>query len=475
MLSSASSSHPWQDALTRRLRALIRTVPLHRIEATKGHRSEELSEHDLRALALRVLDIVIEKMGLGTGALMEELHDGLRPLISSCEPDLGEDEARAIADTVVLAMLNEPDRRQAFAEPYLQVATDGTSRRVLQFHLLRERETADGHTVVVATVEGINLYAGMLDYPVEDAQIAEEAVLQAQVQRGRIADAVQTARRARLRSIEYEQKVVGLLETVRRDVQQVDWVDEVLTFLEQARTHVGERLHVEREIRRAVEDRLDVASDEGAAQLVDLSDTLAECIARHTRLHGRLIGANRIYLEEQERQAFRPRAAERLPDLEADVLRRAVALPASSLAALADPLLAFLQAPRAPSLPRLGSLVERLLAPRRADREDPYDLSAPDLEALPEPARSFTTDDAEAAAAVLAETSWPTSLGPLLTRARQRGLSDPAVRLLALRVLRAFDPSAENADHLVVTPLGERIAAVGFDGDELALDRVPAT
>lgn len=50
--------------------------------------------------------------------------------------------------------------------------------------------------MIVATTEGINLYAGMLDYPVEDAQIADEAVLHAQVQRGRLHDAVQTARRA---------------------------------------------------------------------------------------------------------------------------------------------------------------------------------------------------------------------------------------------------------------------------------------
>ena len=34
-----------------------------------------------------------------------------------------------------------------------------------------------------AYAEGINLYAGMLEYPVEDAQVAEEAVLTGLVKR----------------------------------------------------------------------------------------------------------------------------------------------------------------------------------------------------------------------------------------------------------------------------------------------------
>ena len=107
----------------------------------------------------------------------------------------------------------------------------------------------------------------MLEYPVEDAQIAEEAVLRAQVARGRIADAVRTAQRARIRSIEYEQKLLGILETARRDVQQVDWVHEVLGLLEQARQHLDERLATERELIAAVEARLEAA--QGPAVVFD--------------------------------------------------------------------------------------------------------------------------------------------------------------------------------------------------------------
>lgn len=464
----------WQDALTRRLRTLIRTAPLHRIEASKSHRSDSFSDQDLRALALRTLDVVIEKMGLGSGATFEDVRVELRPLVFIADPTLDADDSDAVVDAVVLGLLNDRDRRQAFAEPYLSVSVNGASRRELQFHLLRERETPEGGTVLVATVEGINLYAGMLDYPVEDAQIAEEAVLHAQVRRGRIADAVRTAQRARLRSIEYEQKVLGLLETVRRDVDQVDWVTEVLGFLSAARDHVGERLDAERQIRRAVEERLDNVRDESALSLVSLRDTLVECINRHVGLHHRLIEANRHYLNEQERQGFRPPTAARLPDLEADVLRPAANLDTGALADLADALLARLQAPSRPAALRLSQLIDSLLAPRRNEPEDPFAVTDADLEALPLPPPEFSEGDRAAVDRLLAHATWPARLGVLISGARQAGLSRAAVHLLALRVLHAYDPSAENEHRLTVEPAGEPISAVGFRGDDLIVDRQPA-
>lgn len=461
----------WQDALTRRLRTLIRTAPLHRVEASKAHRADIFAEQDLRALALRALDIVIEQMGLGTGATMFDVVQGLEPLIVTANPTLDAAAIATIAEAVVLALLNETERRQAFVEEYLFVGPEGTSRRVLQFHLLRERETADGNTVIMATVEGINLYAGMLDYPVEDAQIAEEAVLQAQVQRGRIADAVRTAQRARLRSIELEQTILGLLERVRRDIRRIDWVTEVLTLLDTARTHVRERLDVELDIRRAVEKRIDAVFDETGAQLVALRDVLDECIRRHTRLHERLIGANREYLEEQERQAFRPRAAARLPDLESDVLRRAVALLTGELAALAPALLVRFHAPRRPIALRLTQLVDRLLAPRREAADEPTDTSAPDLELLDEPARHFNPEDEAAVDALLAEAPYPTTLGELVGLCERGGLPITATRLLGLRVLRAFDPRAKRRDALRVDARGRWLETDVLCGDDLTIDR----
>ncbi len=139
-------------------------------------------------------------MGLGSGPTYEELREALRPLVRACDAELDEEEVDAVIRLVVDELLNERGRRSAFRESYLAIDRDRVVRRHLDFHLLQEHSAQDGSIVLKATTEAINLYAGMLEYPVEDAQIAEEAVLRSQVSRGRIADAVQTARRARLRS-----------------------------------------------------------------------------------------------------------------------------------------------------------------------------------------------------------------------------------------------------------------------------------
>ncbi|HEY8378864.1 MAG TPA: hypothetical protein VIK91_20370, partial [Nannocystis sp.] len=239
---SESAPDTWQDALTRRLRTLVRLGPLHRIEALKNFRDDDLEGIDLRALCLRALDLTIERMGLGTGMTHDELRDELAPMVARMRPDLSEEQHRRVAEAVVLDLLNERDRRREFRERYAAFDGERVVHREISLRLLKETEIGDGTIVLEATTEAINIYAGMLEYPVEDAQIAEEAVLHSQIHRGLIADAVRTAKRYRMRSLEYEQKIQAYLETARRDVKRVDWVHEVLRYLADARTHVEERL-----------------------------------------------------------------------------------------------------------------------------------------------------------------------------------------------------------------------------------------
>ncbi|HTE51937.1 MAG TPA: hypothetical protein VK698_13880 [Kofleriaceae bacterium] len=469
---SGPEQDSWQEALTRRLRTLIRTAPLHRVEASKGMRDVDLSEQDLRALALRALDLTIEQMGLGSGAAVAELCEGLRPLVLQCQPSLTAAEADEIALVVVEALLNERERRQAFREPYLAVDAEGATRRHIPFHLLREHSLADGTIVLKATTEAINLYAGMLEYPVEDAQIADEAVLRAQVARGRIADAVRTAQRARLRSIEYEQKLVGILETTRRDVQQIDWVREVLGLLDQARDHLEDRLNGERELIGAVERRLEAATG-GAAELVSLKDTLDECYQRHLRLHRRIIPANQQYLDEQDRQAFRPRALAPLPDLEADVLRPALVAPAGALAGVAERLFGRLVPPRPPAVVHLPALIARLLARRRDEEPEEIEPVSIELEELPVPASRFSPADQAAAQAILGRLGGQSiALGQLLARARGDGAAPSTLALVVLEVLLAFDGRARTGRASLAVERGDLpLDDPGFGGDELVVAR----
>ncbi len=109
----------WEHTLTRRLRSLVRTAPVHRVEASKASRGRDLGPHDLRGLALRVIDSAIEHMGLGYGARRSDLYEALTPLLTAAEPGLSTSDIAEISDVVIDSLLNEPNRRLAFDEPYL--------------------------------------------------------------------------------------------------------------------------------------------------------------------------------------------------------------------------------------------------------------------------------------------------------------------------------------------------------------------
>jgi hypothetical protein len=463
----------WQDALTRRLRTLVRLSPLHRLEAAKAHRGEHLGGIDTRALALRALDLAIERMGLGGGMTHDELTEELLPLIARMSPQLDPPDRLAVAVAVLHGLLNERERRREFQEPYVAFEGPLVARRTIDFRLLRETETADGAIVLRATTEAINIYAGMLEYPVEDAQIAEESVLKAQLSRGQIADAVRTAQRARVRSIEYEQKIQGILDTVRRDIKQVDWIRDVLALLDAARLHLADRQEHERELLALIDARLDLAIGELAAQLAALRDAVDECYRRHMQLHRRLIPANQEYLREQDRQVFRPRLAAALPDLEGAVLRPALALPTGQLAALTDALLARFLPPRPPPLLRLTNLIDRLLAPRRGVDDAPADLEQAVLEDIDVDRGHFSGEDQLAVDDLLAElqaSDQPIRLSAWIPELRRRGHPQRTLHYLVLRLLAAYGSDHDPlADRLEITPIAEALDDPDFFGDDLHL------
>src|SRR5580692_5983223 len=112
---------PWEKALPSRIRTLLLTSPLHRMESTKGHRMAELVRQDLRMLALRIMDATIERMGLGYGAAREAIISELTPLVQKADESLTRQDARAVVEIVIEGLLNDGERRQAFREPYASV------------------------------------------------------------------------------------------------------------------------------------------------------------------------------------------------------------------------------------------------------------------------------------------------------------------------------------------------------------------
>ena len=446
--------------LSHRLRSLVRTGPIHRIEANKASRARDLGRHDLRALALRAIDATIEHMGLGYGAYRSDIAEALSPIIRAVEPGTTATDVDEITDIVVEHLLNEASRRLQFDEPYVDFDGTSATTRTVRFHLLREEEADDGSIVLKATTEAINLYAGMLDVDVEDAQTAAEAVLKAQIERGAIGAAVATARQARLRSIEYGEKLGSTLRQVRRDISRVD-ASAMLQTVAGARKHLEVRLQVERGLIDAVEQRVVSAEVEDAPALVELKDTLTDCRRRHLQLHSNVLGMNETWLSEQERQRFRRHRASALPELERDVLGPLIASTMGDIDPILDALVLPLHAPVPPRVFDLGRLADSLLAPRRRERDLDLDELEEELELIPAVEARFDAPTVARARELLGSGG---TLASLLDASRTANDAPAVRRLLVLRALWAWDPDPEET--LTAQPVGN-LRDPEYDGDDL--------
>ncbi|MGH8904448.1 MAG: hypothetical protein ACRDYA_22890 [Egibacteraceae bacterium] len=452
------------DGFVRRTKALARTAPVHELEANKHAREGDWSTYDLRALALAAIDEVIDHMGLEYGASGEQVRRRLAGLARAAAPDRPPGEAEAVAAAVLEALLNDRGRREAFAIAYGDWSGQAYRRPELVFKLLEEVEAPDGAIVLRATDEAVNLFVAALDRDVEDAQAAAEAVLASQLRRGRIDQAVLTAREARLRSIQFTTKVRRVLDLTRRDVRQVDWGGDVPRLLQDALGHLDDRLDVERQLLATLRVTLADAELDDAAAAAELVRLVEDCQTRHLELHAELIGARSTFLDEQERQRFAPVGEVRLVDLDEDLLKPLLATPVAGAEVPAAAFLVAASGPRPPRLARICDLVGALLQARRASGEGGEADVSPDLVGWDLDPWRYSPEVRGTVEALLASVTAPTRLSALLGAARPAG--EAAAELLGLSVLHAFDPEGHGLQALTD---GVALVDEALGGDDLVL------
>lgn len=437
-------------------------------------------------LALAGIDTVIARQGFDDEITYDEAVYGLAALAAGAYPDRPSDEHSTVARYVVDALLNRRERETPFSYQISVFGreSDGSIRHRLmttEFRLLTEHEDhTRGVNVLRASTDAINALVGGLEFDVEDEQAAIELMLARQLERGAFGQAEKAAERSRLLSVRYADELRTLLADTVRDIRTVfiQWAEQVPDQLERNRAHLEERLAAESRLLDHVRGALDAADTEPtvAAVAARIAGLLEECRQRHTELHGRLVSARTIFLDEQTRQSFRPIGGLRNPDITDGVFLPLLALPAAEAVDPAEAFAVLVAGTQVPRIVRFADLVDDLLAPRRElTPEDPpvlYDeLGDPDPPAVP-------PEVLAAAANVVESIELPARLSDLLLAARATELPEEVERsaverLIVLAVLWNYAPeTAEDVSTAVDTAarvLGPN-AAVDADGARIALE-----
>jgi hypothetical protein len=444
--SSAVATDAWPADLTRRLRVLLHTLPLDGVRRSDAMRDAELRHYDGLALSLRVLDVVIDRLGLEAEADREVVVRMLRPALSAMDAAAGlvtsPERHERMLDKLLSGLRNDSDARRPFREEYTSI--DGAAqahRHALEFRLLFDAFHPSGRTVLRPSPEACNLYLRLLDLDVEDAQAAAEAVVESQLARGRFDEAVHSARQARIQSVRFREKVLQILRDTRRDVDRVDWSVEAPRTLNESLAHLERRFAVERGILGAADERLEIMPDEEAASrraVAQVADLTRDCLLRHAELHEQLIGARNVFLDSQARQGFAPKPSRPLPDLADDVLEPLLRMPMARAQRVLDCGFPLFVGPRLPVLASLDGLLSWMLQPRRPQSRHEIEVEPIDAADLDAELRRYPPEVRAAATELLNSSHGDVRLSVLLSKARSSGASNAVLEVIALLVLQGF-------------------------------------
>lgn len=479
---SSAPAIPSAQALMRRAKALAVTDPLHRLEDHKGRAGGgEFAAYTVRDLAQYAIELVAGAMDFDRGAIESDVTEALAAAAAAQQPGRPAEEHAELAAWVMRELIGTSSAR-GFSADYTDYA-DGATRRTFTFRVFDEFEAAGGGVHLRASTEAINVLFSSMDIDIASEEIAAQAVLESHVDRGRLDRAADSARAAKLRTIQYQESIRAKLAAVRRNLDTVDWDGDVSPQIVEALGHLEQRQAVEARILDSIQDRRDSAArDDLRRQAVKLIDVVVDCQRRHRELSGHLSSARETFRAELARQKFAPPASMNLRDLTADIIRPLLAETVAASGPLADQLFARLASPSAPAVMGVGSLIDQLLAPPRERAQLGAPVEAPELDdAEPEPA--FSDDAVAAAERILAGVGGaPCRLSGLIASALDSG-PQGAARLVWLEALGACSPNigadvaaGRQRRRLAAWPDGSQLRGLpGFAGDDLLIAAITVT
>jgi hypothetical protein len=454
----------WSPTLTDRQRVLLHTHPLLLLRHHWLMREDEGSpSYDPLCLSMKLFDVVIDQSGFGSEVARDTIQEELAPLLESLDraADIPPDRDRhaRIVERLIGGLLNESQRGESFVVEYSDFDDDGVaSRRVLSFKLLKEVHGYSGEITLQLSSEAINLFLNALDLDIESEQIANEAVVQFQLDRGNFDKARAGAETARGRSLQYEQKIHRVIEQTKRDIRQVDWREEVHQMLVDANEHVATRLRMEEAILRSARDNLALLDSDDAHRpsLSGVVRLIDDCRSRHLRLNKRLMSARGEFIEQQARQSFLDEWRKEPVNLRDEILAPLLALPGVAASEIADSAGHALVGPLAPRMLALRELLTWQLQPKRV--QTPGESPIEEIEAVDTNVEAQRFDDEvwEGCEKVIDDLAGVTHLSSLLDELEEEGCPAAVQDAVALRILEQFDPE----DDLVGTALSVDVGSV---------------
>jgi hypothetical protein len=349
------------SAITRRVKAIAATRPLHDLERNKSNfAGDHWDRYDLISLSIATIDEVALAMGISAGRSYDEALAHCTAQAARQNPQADPAEHEQVASRVLGALLADAPE----AVTYVDHTGGVPVQRRHEFRLLYESWNADDTVHLRATEHAVNVLIDALDLDVESAQIAAEAQMRALLERGALDSAVEIARKAVYFTVQYLEKIRSILRDTQMDLQTWDWAETVPAILRRSLDHIADRIQAENRLLSAVEERRDAEQDPTNRQRAnELVRLLRSCYSRHLDLQRHLITARQVHRDAQDDSFRRSRGSLRRVDLEADVLLPLLGAPTGTVGRWCTDMFERMAALRLVMPVSLAVLIDELLIP----------------------------------------------------------------------------------------------------------------
>jgi hypothetical protein len=449
-IESESSQAP--DSLTdlldieQRYKVLLSIAKLTKVGA-KGPERENLNQYDAQHLCIAVLHTIIHHVSPDAPTNRKYLLRAVTPLLELMDQQHGvtpnDVNHEEILNYVLTQLTNEHEQNEPFVIEYAKFEDGCLQNFTQEIRVLDEVfQARTNEPVFDVTVPFKIIYLKLLSQPIEDEQVAKEAVLEAQIKSGRLADAQGQARDARVTSENYRAIVRRAIEETRRSVDRVDWTDDQPTMLAKAEVHVEDRLSYESHLLRLLEEKLRAPGSEYRPEVNAIESEIRRCMETHLALIQDCQQARKVFIEEHDRQRFEPPAPDPKPNLMTDVLEPLLRLPIGESRFSLDRVGAILASFQLPAVPTLTTDVPYMLRPvqERTEhnawlpQEEQVDASLP-ISELPWHRRPEIDN--------LLSVTEETPLEQILLKAKAQGFDHEELELLARIAMEALDDDRE--------------------------------
>jgi len=376
MLDSLQNEQLWRRAFT-----LAIAEPFYRL--SPDARRTPLDRVDYFSIAMKIIERVLNGLHLGSmeggvrrEILQNEVSDWIITQVEAlCREGLADSvpeqsliskQADELIDTFLNCKLGTSFETRIFSYQDNRFKT-------VKFRLLEEFDGADGYFYLRPSIECANLYFTALSQPLEDKQVAIQAVLDHQLKAGKIEEANKTADEHRSATYQHRNILMSLIRQIRINVRNMEWQSQIRPQIEEALINIQKFRDTDNRILAYIEEDLAEKQVANTYLLIQLKDKIQHCLDIYLNLYEIANSLDDEFLDAQVHQCFFDSQYQNLPNLTEEILLPFLKLPL--LENLLDSLEPVIMGPVTQPLHDLLSIVQSALMARKdSDEQAPiYD------------------------------------------------------------------------------------------------------